>query len=418
MLLAGVLVVLVVLAVVLFAGGSSDDPELKVINGAAAAGFPLRGDLARDSKAIQAAADAWLAHDGRQAGDSGVLDNDGDVEMRALWAGRLRDTKTVMLAGNDHAALVEVEPDDAASVQAVVKIRAADDPRVVVFDRAVLVDTKADPTFMSAVVRGPDVAPRDGLWVTTGPDARPSLPAGALVLRGGLLRSLSSGERTPPAAVIHSNPSSTWLIDATLQIKLVPGSQAFSPQAHQRLVAATTAAVEGENAGWNPISDPPELRFVQDLPLPVLGTTMVLTAQSRTGRNRVLAARGGSLVAGKDAADPLGLADDTGDDSGDNDNAGYGVDGPAFAAAIIDRGTPEDPNRDLSVFVAGSSQIETIEVLTGRERVTRPGPVAVVPLPAPTGPRAGEPARPRGDLAVLGRTRAGTLVVPSGIRAR
>ena len=93
MLLAGVLVVLVVLVVVLLAGGSSDDPELKVINGAAAAGFPLRGDLARDSAAIRAAADAWLAYDARKDGDSRVLDHDDDVDMRALWAGRLRAPK-------------------------------------------------------------------------------------------------------------------------------------------------------------------------------------------------------------------------------------------------------------------------------------------------------------------------------------
>ena len=414
MLLAGVLVVLVVLVVVFIAGRSSDDPELKVINGAAAADFPLRGELARDSAAIRAAADAWLAHDARADDDSRVLDHDDDVEMRALWAGRLRGTKAVMLVAGHHAAVVEVESDDASSVQTVSEqIREADDPGVVVFDHAVLVGTEADPVFKSALVRPDDVAPHDGLWTTAGPNAASSLPDGALVLRAGLRR-LSSKERTAPAAVIVSNPASIWLIDAALEAKLVPGSRTFSPPAYQRLVAATTPGLDGEIDRSGRLTDPPELRLVQDRSLPVLGPTMVLTAESRKGRDRVLAAHGGSLVRGKDEAEPKGLGE-RGTDDGD---AAHGEDGPAFAAAIVDDGTPRQPNQDLSVFVAGSSQIETIEVLTGRERVTRPGPVAVVPLPAATDLRAGEPARPRGDLAVLGRTRAGTLVVPSGVRAR
>ena len=275
------LAVVLIVAVALLAGGSSDDPELTVTNGAAAAGFPLRGNLARDTAGIRAAADAWLAHDARADDDSRVLDHDDDVEMRALWA--------------------------------------------------------------------------------------------------------------------------------------VPGKQTFSPPAYQRLVAATTPRADGKNAQWDPNFDPPQLRLVQDRPLSVLGPTMVLTAESPSGRDRVLgrgrvlAAHGGS-VAGKDEAEQLGL----GDGRRDGDNAAYGEDGPALAAAIVDRGTRQQPNRDLAVFVAGSSQIETIEMLTGREHLTRPGPVAVVPLPESTddGPRK---TRPRGDLAVLGRTRAGTVVVPSKV---
>ena len=89
--------VLVVVAVVLLAG-SSDDPKLSVTNGAPDADFPLRGDLARDTGAIRAAAEAWLAEDARaEDDDSRVLDgnDDGEVEMRALWAGRLHGTKAV-----------------------------------------------------------------------------------------------------------------------------------------------------------------------------------------------------------------------------------------------------------------------------------------------------------------------------------
>ena len=403
------LAVVLLVAVVLVAG-ASDDPELKVINGAAAAGFPLRGDLDGDSDAIRAAADAWLAFDARQVGDSGVLDHDEDMEMRALWAGRLRDTKTVILTGKAHAALVEVESDDTADVQAVVPIRNAEDPRVVVFDQAVLVDTKADPTFLRAVVRGPDVAPRDGLWVTTGADARPSLPAGALVLRGGLLpvtvvgRADAARRRHPLEPVEHladrRHPAAQARAgDAGL---LAPrptsaSSQRRPARSTARTPAATACPTRRSCGSCRtcrcPSSAPP-----WSSPL-----------NRRRAAIRVLAARGGSLVAGKDAGDPLSLGDDT----GEGDNAAYGVEGPPFAAAVIHR-APEAPNRDLSVFVAGNAQIDTIEVLTGRRRLTRPGPAAVFPLPKATGAGAGA-TRPRGDLAVLGRTRAGTLVVPRAV---
>ena len=152
---------------------------------------------------------------------------------------------------------------------------------------------------------------------------------------------------------------------------------------------------------------------MQDEPLPVLGPTMVLTAASPEGadrgRSRMLVATGGSPVAGKDEAEALYLGGGTSDDE-----ATYDEEGPPFAAAIVDRGTREQPNRDLSVFVAGSSQIDAIEVLAGRERLSRPGPVAVVPLPASDDDGRSK-TRPSGDLAVLGRTRAGAVVVPSAV---
>ena len=130
----------------------------------------------------------------------------------------------------------------------------------------------------------------------------------------------------------------------------MPGSRTFSPPAYQRLVAATTPGLDGEIDRSRRHLDPPELRLVQDRSLPVLGPTMVLTAESRTGRDRVLAAHGGSLVRGKDEAEPKGLGE-RGTDDGD---AAYGEDGPAFAAAIVDDGTPREPNQDLSVFVAAA----------------------------------------------------------------
>lgn len=406
------LAVVLIVAVVLLAGGSSDEPKLTVTNGTPySAGFPLRGNLARDSAAIRAAADAWLAQDARKDGNR-VLDHDDDVEMRALWAGRLHGTKAVILASNHHAALVERESGNAFSV-GVTPIRDADNPVIVAFGGAILVDTQADPVFRPAVAGGPEMATLDGLWATVGPDADPDLNDGALVLRGGVHRYGSSGDRTVPAVVVVSNPSSTWLIDAALQAKLMPGEQTFSSPEYQRLVAATTPA-DRDNPQMELNYDPPELRLVQDRPLPVLGRTMVLTAESPEGRDRVLgrdrilAAHGGSV--GKDKAEPLVLGDDRHDDG----DATFGETGPPFAAAIVDRGTRQQPNRDLAVFVAGSSEIDTIEVLNGREHLTRPGPVAVVLLP-PSTDDGRRKTRPRGDLAVFGHTRAGSVVVPSTV---
>lgn len=396
------LAVVLVLGVLLLTGGSSDEPKLTVAYGARAAGFPLRGKLAHDTKAIRAAAKAWLADDARR--DSGrVLDHEEDVEMRALWAGRVRGTKVVILAQRNHAALVELGSDKHFHVQDVEPIRDDDDPCVVEFGQAVLVDTQADAAFLPAIVRADEVAPLDGLWVTAAP--------GVLVLRAGLRR-LQQQDRTAPAAVVVSNRPSTWLIDRALQARLVPWSArgGFAPPASQRLVAAATVDSEREQAQWDHTTDPPKLRLVQDRSLPVVGPTMILTAgpPSFDGRDRVLAAHGGSLVRGRDKAERMLLGDGSRDDS----NLAYAEHGQALAAAIVDGGT-----RGLSVLVAGGPEIETIEVLTGRRRVTRPGPVAVVPVPEATDLRAGEPPRPRGDLAVLGRTRAGTVVVPRTIRA-
>ena len=109
------LAIILVVAVILFTRGSGDDPKLTVINGAA--GFPLRGDLARDSKAIRAAAEGWLADDAREDEDNQVLDHDEDVELRALWAGRLHGRTVVILTGDRHAALMELGSDDEFDVE-------------------------------------------------------------------------------------------------------------------------------------------------------------------------------------------------------------------------------------------------------------------------------------------------------------
>ncbi len=105
------LAVVLVVGVVLLVARSSDGPELTVIDGAPGAGFPLRGDLARDRATIRAAAEAWLADDAREDDDDQVLDYDEEVEIRALWAGRLGDAKVVILANRERAALVEFDDD-------------------------------------------------------------------------------------------------------------------------------------------------------------------------------------------------------------------------------------------------------------------------------------------------------------------
>jgi hypothetical protein len=404
------LALILVVAVVVFARGSSDDYELTVTNGADVAGFPLRGDLARDSTAIRAAAEGWLADDAREDEDNQVLDHDDDVELRALWAGRLHGRTAVILAADRDAALLELGSGDEFDVKDVQPIRAADQPAVVTFDEAVLVDARADPVFMTAGARENDVGPLDGLWTTTGKHAGSGLPDGVLVLRGGMLRFGSTRDRTGPVAVVVSDHSSVWLVDAALQAKLMPGTETFPPPAYQRFVAATSfAAVDGQTQ-WERSFHPPEVRLVQDRTLPVLGPTMVLTAERRSGRDRMLAAHGGSTVAGKDEAEPLDL--------GNDGNDGYGArssDGPAFAAALVDRATELLPDLAPAVLVAGSAEIETIEVLTGRGRLTRRGPVAVITLPEVTGEPASKPPA-YGDFAVLGRTRDGTVVVPRSVR--
>ena len=408
--LGGLVAIAVVVVAALLLGGGDDDPKLTFVDGAPDKGFPLRGNLAGDDAAIRKAADAWLADDAREDDDEQVLDHDDDVEMTALWAGRIGNNEVVVLAEDHHAALVtrRVDRDGAFSVHGVRPIRDAEDPRLVVFGPAILTDRRAEAAFAPAGVRPSPVAPTDGLWTTRGDYAATfEVPDGALVMRNGL--PAYGGERTAPVAVVVSDHTSVWQIDDALMTQLLPGPQAFSPPAYQRLVAAT-AIDPGEDGreGWDRYSTtPPELRLVQDRALPVLGRTMVLTAElgGSADRLRILAATGGSTVAGKDdEAEALPLGDE---ESGES----FGGD-PPLAAAIVDRATQAQPYRDASVFVAGSRAIRSIEVLSGTERTVRPGPVAIVALPEAS---AKEPPRSLGDIAIIGRTRDGTIAVPDTI---
>lgn len=396
-----------IIAVVVASSSDDDGPRLRISH-SDEGGFPLRGGAKADDPMIKEAAEAWLADDARE-GDDGILDHDGEA-MRVLWAGRLGDSETVVLAADRHAALLrrKLDPKGAFSVQGVDEIRNAQDPRIISFRAAVLVDDQAEPAFMPARVQENDVAPHDGLWTAGGRYAGSQLlPAGALAVRNGLRRYV--GDRTPPAAVVTGDRLSTWLVDHALLDRLMPGTTTFAPPAYQRFVAAVTprTSTNGERRQWDRGGEPPELRLVQDRSLPVLGSTMVLTADAGMARDQMLAATGGSWTAGKDEAEPLNLAPPTSDDEA------YGGDGPPLAAALVDRATEERPWRDLSVFVAGGPEIDSIEVLSGRETVTRPGPVAVIPLPEATdGPSE---TRTRGDLAVVGRTAGGRVVVPSAV---
>jgi len=397
----------VVIAVIVASSSDDDGPTLRISH-SDEGGFPLRGGAKADDPMIEEAAEAWLADDARE-GDDRILDHDGEA-MRVLWAGRLGDGEAVVLAADRHAALLrrKLDPEGTFSVRGIDEIRNAQDPRIISFRSAVLVDDQAEPAFMPARVQENDVAPHDGLWTAGGRYAGSSLlPAGALAVRNGLRRYV--GERSPPAAVVTGERISTWLVDDALLDRLMPGTTTFAPPAYQRFVAAVTprTSTDGERRQWDRGGEPPALRLVQDRSLPVLGATMVLTAEGPAARDQVLAATGGSWTAGKDEAEPLNLAPPTSDDEA------YGGDGPPLSAALVDRATDERPWRDLSVFVAGGPEIDSIEVLSGRETVTRPGPVAVIPLPEATdGPSE---TRTRGDLAVIGRTAGGRVVVPSTI---
>jgi len=399
--------VIAVIAVVVASSSDDDGPTLRISH-SDEGGFPLRGGAKADDPMIEEAAEAWLADDARE-GDDGVLDHDGEA-MRVLWAGRLGDSETVVLAADRHAALLrrKLDPKGAFSVRGIDEIRNAQDPRIISFRAAVLVDDQAEPAFMPARVQENDVAPHDGLWTAGGRYAASELlPAGALAVRNGLRRYV--GERSPPATVVTGEQLSTWIVDDALLDKLMPGTTTFAPPAYQRFVAAVTprTSTDGERRQWDRGGEPPELRLVQDRSLPVLGSTMVLTAEGSAARDQMLAATGGSWTAGKDEAEPVNLSPPTSDDEA------YGGDGPPLAAALVDRATDERPWRDLSVFVAGGPEIDTIEVLSGRETVTRPGPVAVIPLPEATD--GASDTRIRGDLAVIGRTAGGRVVVPSTI---
>lgn len=450
--LAAVLGVLVVVLLALVVGRSDDDePELRIVRGAPSAGFPLRGDLARDEGALRAAAAEWIEEDLEE--DDDVFSKwDDEPEITALWAGRVGDDRAVILAHERTAALVVADHEhDGEPLWSLCETRPiahAEAPTIVPFGNGILVSDDAEAVFRPAGRRG--ASEQDGLWRADGRSGLASPGDGVLVLPKGLThRRFGSGEQ-PPAIVVTGEDSAVRTVDAGLSDRLVRDPLSFDGPALQRFVAAARGSSGDDEDRRAPSLDgPAKVEIVHDGPLEGIGPTTVLSveADEATGgvRPRVVAAVGGSSVANAEGAERIGLQVE------DEQNARDGLRasrGPAMGASYVrrmpdapddgtggttadevdgssgeagssgDAGTTgtEDPDDDATpgptlLLLAGDRSVRSFELLVGTRRITRPGPVAVVRAPwkSPDGSRRFDRTT---DVVLFGRTTSGAVVRP------
>jgi hypothetical protein len=450
--LVAVLGVLVVVLLVLVAGRSGDDaPELRIVHGAPSAGFPLRGDLARDEGALRAAAAEWLEEDREEDDDDVFSDHTDEFEITALWAGRVGDDLAVILAHERTAALVTSDHEHGGeplwSLNRTLPIADAEAPTIVPFEGAILVADDAKAVFRTADRSG--ASAQDGLWRANGRSGLSSPGEGVLVLPDGLTHRRFTSGKQPPAIVVTGEDSVVRTVGTRLADRLVRAPLSFDGPALQRFVAAARGDSGDDEGRRAPSLDgPAKVEIVQEGPLEGIGPTTVVSvgADEATGgvRPRVVAAVGGSDVAGAEGAERIALQVD------DEQNAGDGLRasrGPAMGAAYVRR-MPDAPDGDTAgsadpadgigssgdagtggtdgsddagdapvepgptlLLLAGDRAVRSFELLVGTRRITRPGPVAVVRAPwqSPDGSRRFGRTT---DVVLFGRTAGGAVVRP------
>lgn len=414
LLVAACAIALVVLVVVL-ASGSDDDDALKIVHGSPDAGFPLRGDLKGDDGFLHDAAAAWR----RRVERDGDEWENGD-EVVALWEGELdAEDQVAVLAADGEAALVTRRPDrpdEPLQVDEARTIRTAEDPRIVAFDEAVLVASRAKPAFRPAETEGqgsPRLQEQEGLFHRGGT----ALPEGALLFPDGLDHEIPRPSDRP-AALFTGREGAVRILSKELLERLTSGEESRAGAAAQRLRAAALAPGSDDDARrttarFEPYATP-ELALVADRPLDPIGRTLLLQVKPGIGgsggsrRPRVVAATGGSSVAGVESATAVTLGG-----LGDEDDGARAPLGPAMGASYV---RLPGQRTDAYLLVAGDDEVRSIEVLAGNRRYAEDGPLALFPATWTRADASGFASA--ADVAVLGRTRNGRLVVPSPPAAR
>lgn len=421
---------LFVLVGVLLLVGRDDDDGLRIVHGAPDAGFPLRGDGARDEAMIRDAADAWVRRARRD--DEAWVDHGRRPDVTVLWAGRISgDTDGVVLAAEQQAAFLHRLRGRDYWQQSDAIVEDADDPVIVAGAEIVLARVGTPVNFRPSTPEGegsPPLREDAGLWHRGGS----SLPPGVLLVPDGLqTRFAERASDRPPVGVFTGVPQSPVVgrlpalreLSPALFRRLSTGPDATISTGAQRLGAA--AASLGSRTGRDrPPQRPGALPMVDVVadrtlaplgPVVVLSSTASLLGSSGSRRADLVAAAGGTMVTGGDAvatAIPLDGAD----------SPLRGDAGPALGTAYVraetyEREGPssaadEEPSRVEGPFllVAGDDAIARIEVRAGRRTVDVDPPVGLVPAPWAAAVGTREPTET--DVAILGETANGTLVVP------
>ncbi|MGE4428222.1 MAG: hypothetical protein AB7G37_17350 [Solirubrobacteraceae bacterium] len=409
--LTGIVAVLVALAVIVVVAGSGDDgPSLKLEHGAE--GFPLRGDRAQDGDLLRTAAEEWIADardDDRDIPLPGL--DDDEVEISALWAGRRGEYDVVILRAGGVAAMVTHRRQDNQPwlVDTTDVRKDLGSPLPIAFDDGVLVPEKlpARPTYRSAIdAPGPKVREHDGLW--TG-DGSPFLSDGVLVLPRGTGGGRGDETDAPLVVVTGKDAATVRHVDAETAAGL---ARDYGLGTVQRFVAATPPGGRGGVGG----SDAGTMRIVGEPEHPELGPILVLSTAPGVLSSRrptvVTAAGGGSDVDESPKVATIALASQ--DQSREN-----GAGRPVLATGFVVRlrapdggSTADEPQRSAPYLVAaGTHDVRRIEIVEGRRRIERPGPVAIVPAGKAVGTEDDEQPT---EVGVLGWTGGDVLVVPHG----
>ncbi|MFA4927020.1 MAG: hypothetical protein WC558_00780 [Patulibacter sp.] len=403
------MVVLAATLALTLAGCGDDGQEIELVRGAPDAGFPLRGDLANDRDALIDAAEEWVEED-EDSDDRSVLDDDRELKITALWAGRVNDEDFAVLASDGHAALVG-RPDtrDAHwNLRKTVSIREDYDPGVVAFSTAILLPEKTRSSPMLAEAGARRIKETDGLLHVSGPYAA-ELPSGVLYLPDGVPRRRDRSTEPSPVIVRTGTDGIAALrtVGPSLRSRLQPGTDAFDPSALRRFVAATT---DVPGRGVERFGDPPVVDLVRDAPIPGVGPAMLIrSARSPTTsseRPSVALGMSGSSPADADEATTLLLGG-----SGAVDDPYRAASGPALGVGVVERATRDQALTGAGpaplLVVAGDDDVASIEVQAGSRRWSGPGPILTVPISWNRGRKSDT------DFVVLGRDADGRLIAPA-----
>jgi hypothetical protein len=349
------------IVVALYVIGRDPNPDLKIERGEAA--FPLRGSLADEDAVIEAALEGWKEHRGA-AGKSKTARVEPDEEVTLLYAGKVAGRQIVVLSQRRRIIALHDENDLGWVVGGARDGFDAFDAAPVTLDNAILLPSG---DWQNLPLQASDDAQNvDGLIAGDGE------LDDALVLE---TREPSPAEQ----GKLFDTVAGTLRIDAATHRKLL---------AAQRVPGRLTAV----HAALGEAHDPEAQRDQQTLDMLWFGK--ILDAQS--------------AVVGLDGPRALGLG------SVDDPD---GLISSAYARDLGSRSSPlggggvgaeyvEDDARRVLV-VAGAPVADTLEVLAGDKRITRPGPVAVVPVD--WDPREVE-------AVVYGRTKDGAVVAPLASR--
>jgi hypothetical protein len=360
--------VVVIAALVVVLVGRGGEAPLTIEHGEGA--FALRGSLAKDTSAIDAALQAW--RDGKGAAGHSKAARVRDGEVHLLYAGTVGDRDVVILT-QDTRLIALHQPYDRGWV--VGEAQETFDPfeaDPVLIDDAVLLPG-GDWRYLK--LRGRDTPPKivDGL-VSEGSAYGGSFDAGFLLQ--------ASAPRPTATAKLFDPDAGTVTVDAKAYAAVTDAER--TPGRLIAIHAALVANPDPEGTGRRHASP---VETVWTGTLPGLGQAAVV---ARKEPDRV----GLGIVREPDgfvsAAESLSLGEGT------NPTGGHvpGIVGAVYAGHDDERQT---------LVATGTAGVARLEILVGTRRFTRPGPVALVPVdwnPLET------------DAVVVGRTAGGAVVAP------